>query len=122
MKKNEDRITGKIMQKGVRKVPSENFNDQVIHQLEQKRQEKVTVPADNQSLLVILASVLLILSGVVVYLKGASEETLSFIQDPAGVMQALFVLLGVVFVYATYTLLAEFLESRQRFNGWHHFR
>ncbi len=34
-------------------------------------------------------------------------------------MQALFIVLGVVFVYAIYTLLAEFLESRGGLNGSH---
>ncbi|MBS3777206.1 MAG: hypothetical protein KGY70_18565 [Bacteroidales bacterium] len=120
MKASKDKLTRKIMQLGVRKVPSENFNDRVIHQLEQKRKEKVLKPAGSQSLLVVLASVLLILSGIVVYLQGASVESLSFIQDPAGVMQTLFVVLSVIFVYAIYTLLAEFLESRSGWNGSHH--
>jgi hypothetical protein len=119
MKASEDKLTKNVMRKGIRKIPSENFNDRVIHQMELKRKQKVLKPEGNQSLLVVLASVLLILSGVVVYLQGSSPETLSFIQDPAGVMQALFLVLGVVFVYAIYTLLAEYLESKQGFNGWH---
>jgi|GEM_PF-3975429 len=122
MKASEDKLTKRIMQKGIRKIPSENFNDRVIHQLEQKRGEKALKPAGSLSLLVVLSSVLLILSGVVVYLQGSSRETLSFIQDPAGAIQALFVVLGVVFVYAIYTLLAEFLESRSGLNGYHQVR
>lgn len=120
MKASEEKFTKKIMQKGVRKVPSENFNDRVIHRLEQERQKKVLRPTGNQSLLVFLASTLLILSGVVLYLQGAYAETLSFIQDPAEVMQVILVILSVVFVYAVYTLLADFLESRSGLNGSRH--
>jgi hypothetical protein len=87
--------------------------------MELKRKQKVLKPEGNQSLLVVLASVLLILSGVVVYLQGSYLLSLSFIHDPAGGMQALFVIPGVVFVFAIYTLLAEFLESHSGSNGSH---
>lgn len=120
MKRNEDEFTKKIMQKGVRQVPSENFNDRVIHRLEQERQKEALKPAGNQSLMVVLASALLILSGVVLYLQGAPVEALSFIQDPAETMQGILAVLSVVFVYAMYTLLADFMESRIGLNGSKH--
>ena len=50
MKASEDKLTKNVMQKGIRKIPSENFNDRVIHQMELKRKEKVLKPEGNQSL------------------------------------------------------------------------
>lgn len=122
MKRNEDEVTKKMMQKGVRQIPSENFNNRVIHRLEQERQKEPLKPAGNQSLLVVLASALLILSGVILYLQGATEEVLSSIKDPAGIMQLTLAVLSIVFVYAVYTLLADFIESRGGWKSSHYIR
>ena len=113
MKNQEDNnhITW-ILKEGMHKIPSGNFNTRVIEKFLSEREMTILKPGINCSLLLISAAIILLLSGLILYVQTQSMYILPFISGIDNIIEKLYIALFAVTSFSIFNLINDILEDR----------
>ena len=113
MKNQEDNNHIKwILEEGMHKIPSENFNKRVIEKFMYEREMIILKPGINCSLLLISAALILLLAGLILYAHGSSNYFMTLISDIDIFIEKLYIALFVVTTFSIFTVINDILEDR----------
>lgn len=113
MKKDENTdLLKRIIQESTHTVPSVNFNDRVINQYTSEQKAAALKPDTNYSSLLVCVSIMSLLAGFILHLKGAAISFYPIITNPEPVIDGLYIGLFAVTIFTLFTLLSDIIEDR----------
>ncbi|MBT4483119.1 MAG: hypothetical protein HOC71_05520 [Candidatus Latescibacteria bacterium] len=101
-----------ILEEGMHKIPSEDFNTRIIEKVLSEREMIILKPGINYSLLLISAAMILLLSGLILYVHAPSMNIIPFISDIDNIIEKLYIALFAVTAFSIFTILTDVLENR----------
>ena len=101
-----------ILDEGMHKIPSEDFNTRVIEKYLSEREKIIFKPGINYSILLISAAMILLLSGLILYLHGSSIYIMPFISDIDNIIEKLYIALFVVTAFSIFIIINDIIEDR----------
>ena len=111
--KNYNNFLKLILEEGMYTIPSENFNDRVIKQHLSEQEKSILKPGTNYSLLLISAVMILLLTGLILYVNWTSIYTIPFISDINNIMEKLYIALLMITTFSIFNLISDIIEDRE---------
>ncbi|MFC1561162.1 hypothetical protein ACFL4V_01650 [Candidatus Latescibacterota bacterium] len=102
----------RILEEGMHKISSDNFNERVIKQYLSEREKIILKPDINYSLLLISAVMILLLTGLILYVNGSSMNIIPFISDIDNIMEKLYIALFMITAFSIFNVIADIIEDR----------
>ena len=113
MKNQEDNNHIKwILEEGMHKIPSEDFNTRVIEKFLCEREKIILKPGINCSLLLISAALILLLAGLILYAHGSSNYFMPFISDINIFIEKLYIALFMIIAFSIFNVINDIIEDR----------
>ena len=101
-----------ILEEGMHKISSEDFNTRVIEKYLSEREKIIFKPGINYSLLLISAVMILLLTGLILYVNGSSMDIIPFISDINNVMEKLYIALFMIIVFSIFNVINDIIEDQ----------
>ncbi len=101
-----------ILEEGMHKIPSEDFNTRVIEKFLSEREMIILKPGINYSLLLISAAMILLLSGLILYVHAPSMYIMPFISDVESIIEKLYIALFAVSSFSIFNIINDIIEDR----------
>jgi len=112
MKNQGNNQIKRILEEGMHELPSQDFNTRVIEQYLFEREQLILKPGINYVLLLISSAMILMLSGLILYLHTPSPDIIPFISDINNIQEHLYILLFMICTFSIFTMLSDILENR----------
>lgn len=113
MKNQEhNNLLKRILEEGMYTIPSDNFNEKVIKQYLSEREKVILKPNINYLLLMILDALILLLTGLILYVNVSSMDIIPFISDINNVMEKLYIALFMIIAFSIFNVINDIIEDR----------
>jgi len=113
MKNQEyNNLLKRILEEGMYTIPSDNFNEKVIKQYLSEREKVILKPNINYLLLMILDALILLLTGLILYVNASSLDIIPFISDINNVMEKLYIALFMIIAFSIFNVINDIIEDR----------